>query len=52
MMDGKTRLRHVERLTEINCEKLHLVGCTLRIYLAMDGPINVTFSVMIFTRFI
>ena len=31
--DGqKTRLKHVERLTEINCETLHLVGRTLRIY--------------------
>ena len=32
--DGrKTRLKHVERPTEIsNFEKLHLVGCTLRIY--------------------
>ena len=29
--DGrKTRLKHVERLTEINCETSHLVGCTLR----------------------
>ena len=23
-------MKHVERLTEINCETLHLVGCTLR----------------------
>ena len=31
--DGrKTRLKHVERLTEINCETLQLVGCTLRVY--------------------
>ena len=30
MMDGKTRLKHVQLLTEINCETLHLVGCTLR----------------------
>ena len=29
MMDGKTRMKHVEHLTEINCETLHLVGCTL-----------------------
>jgi len=31
--DGrKNRLKHVERLTEIDRETLHLVGCTLRIY--------------------
>jgi len=31
--DGrKTRLKHVQRFTEINCETLHLVGCTLQIY--------------------
>ena len=31
--DGrKTRLKHVQRLTEINWEKLHLVGCTLKIH--------------------
>jgi len=29
--DGrKTRLKHVEHLTEIDCEMLHLVGYTLR----------------------
>jgi len=31
--DGRTtRLKHVEHLTEINCETSHLVGCNLRIY--------------------
>ena len=31
--DGrKAHLKRVERLTEINCVTLHLVGCTLRIY--------------------
>jgi hypothetical protein len=29
-MGGKPRLKHVERLTVINCETMHLVGCTLR----------------------
>jgi len=29
-MDGKTRLKHVQRLTEINCGTLHRVGYTLR----------------------
>ena len=34
MMDGKSRLKHVERLTEIkiNCDRSHLVGCTLRVF--------------------
>jgi len=31
-MDGKNRLKHLERLTEINCETLHPVDYTLRIY--------------------
>ena len=31
MMGGNFRLKHVERRTEINCETLYLVGCTVRI---------------------
>jgi len=31
--DGwKNRLKHVECPTKMNCETLHLLGCTLRIY--------------------
>jgi hypothetical protein len=42
MMDGKNRLKHVERLTEI--KKLrNVVSCWLYCanILAMDGPVNV-----------
>ena len=40
--DGrKTRLKHVERLTEIKWKKSHLVGCTLRIYYRSTDLMNV-----------